>query len=224
MDVLDTQPLEEVQIDDEFKCTVCHDLLVNPVTLLCQHTFCRLCIKSYVASHNKPQIDDAGYPTFVSRDNKNAKCPLCRCAIVIPPNDNFLVKDLISKKYPELYKSRMEEHQKDTLKLDIRSQIEDEIRTEVFGAVVDEAVHENNDNAQAENNDRERGTHTYVNIPDNSHWITKVFPSRATLTIGWVLLLATFAVVMVKLGVSPRTYLGVCMIMWGIYVYLINQY
>jgi hypothetical protein len=219
------QNLEDIEIDKEFECSICQDLLVAPVTLLCQHTFCRLCIKSYVDQQLKPKTDEDGYQVYVSRKDKNAKCPLCRCPIVIPPNDNFMLKGLIESKYPEQYNSRVEQYNKDKLKLNLRDQIEDEIRNEIFNGVVDDAVHENNgDGGGRAITDRliDNGS-PYVNITSN-HWITKVFSSKSSFTIAWGAVLLALVATMIKLGVNIKTYLGVCMIMWGVYVYLINQF
>lgn len=211
---------EDEDFDRQFECPVCHDLLVSPVTLMCQHTFCRLCIKSYVLQQSKPQVGDDGYQTYVSRKDKNPKCPMCRCAIVIPPNDNFVLKEIIETKYPELYKSRFENfHKKGILKLDIRDQIEEEIRSEVFSTVVDEAVHENRDTAR---NDNASGMvnipSPYVNVESN-HWIKSIFPTIGSFTVAWGVILFAFMAVMLKSTVDIKTYVGMCMIMWVAYMY-----
>lgn len=206
------------EIDKELECAICHDLLVAPVTLMCQHTFCRLCIKSYADQKSKGDVGNDGYQVYVSRKDKNAKCPMCRCTVVIPPNDNFVLKDIIEGKYPEQYRLRYENfHKKGLLKLSIRDQIKDEIRTEVFNGVVDDAVHENIDAPS--------GVSPYVNIPDsNRHWITKIFPSVSSLTIVWGCMLLATAGIMVQLRVAIKTYIGVCIVMWGLYVFLVNKY
>ena len=212
------------EIDDQLKCSICQDLMVCPVTLLCQHSFCRLCIKSYVHSHNKPGSDDDGFQRYVPRREKNAKCPLCRCAIVIPTNDNFILKDVISTRYPDKYKARMEEHDKDALKLDIRDQIEEEIRNEIFGAVVDEAIHENNDGDSGNTNQIVREfPGTFVNVSNRS-WISKIFGSKSTLSLVWVIILASLCFNMSKLNVGTKAFIGCTVIWWCVYVYLIINF
>lgn len=225
------QLVENNNIDDnvekELECSICHELLVAPVTLMCQHTFCRLCIKSYVDKQSKPGVSDDGYQVYVPKKDKNAKCPLCRCTVVIPVNDNFILKGIIESKYPELYRTRYKEfHTKGLLKLDIRDQVEEEIRNEIFNSVVDEAVHENNDGGGINGGDR--GGSPFVAIPGLStaapSWVAKIFPSQSTLTIAWGIILIAAVAIMIKLGVNIRTYVGVCVVMWGVYVYLLNQY
>lgn len=51
-----TQPLPE----DDLSCPVCCDIFVEPVVLLCSHSFCENCLKRYWT------------------DNEHRPCPVCR--------------------------------------------------------------------------------------------------------------------------------------------------
>mgnify|MGYP003297681957 CR=1 FL=1 len=53
--------MEKENIEQEYECLICMDLLIEPITTLCGHTFCRFCLTEYL------------------KNNKN--CPLCRKAI-----------------------------------------------------------------------------------------------------------------------------------------------
>lgn len=213
---------ENGEIDNQYQCTICQDLLISPVTLLCQHTFCRTCIKAYVKQQTKQKYDDDGYQVYVARSDKNTKCPLCRCAVVIPPNDNFLLKDIIQQRYPVEYARRLDEYEKDTLKLELREKIEDEIRTEIFNSLVDEAVHENNDNdgdiTHINNDIVVNRRSPYVNVEGRS-WISKLFGSRGNFMIMWATSMIAAVISMIKIGVSIRTYMGICILFWVIYVF-----
>jgi len=130
-DDTDTDTTNNIDDNHLFDCTICHELLIEPVTLLCQHTYCRGCIKNYVKQQRNAK--------------RESKCPVCQCAVVIPPNNNFLLKEIIQNKFPDVYRSRLEQTYKDTIKRDVRSQIEDEVRKEIFNGLLKSAI---NDNSQ----------------------------------------------------------------------------
>ncbi len=141
---------------EQFECSICNDLFVCPVTLLCQHTYCRDCIATYHKKQSQPGVDDDGFQVYVSKKDRNPKCPLCRCAIVIPPNDNAVLKDFIQNTYQEKYESRVEQLQKDRIKNDMKDAVKDELRKEMFNALLDETIETRSDgliNIQDQEND-----------------------------------------------------------------------
>lgn len=53
---------------DRLNCTICYETLCLPITLACQHTYCKLCIYNMqVASKNR-----------IGVSNNFVKCPTCR--------------------------------------------------------------------------------------------------------------------------------------------------
>jgi len=108
---------ENAEISD-LQCSVCLEILNEPVTLMCQHTFCRACLKADIK-----------------------KCPLCRTRIWLPPKKtiNSILKNIIIKTFGEtayntIYNSR--EH--DLLKNDLEDQVREELREEMWRSVSDE--------------------------------------------------------------------------------------
>ena len=62
-------------INNEFKCSICQELIVTATNLKCSHTFCKVCIDEWL--------------------ERNKKCPVCRTFIStksnhVLPIDNFL--------------------------------------------------------------------------------------------------------------------------------------
>ena len=112
------------EINSSYECSVCQSLFVKPVTLLCQHTYCRQCIKTH-------------YDRMKS--NKNTPtCPVCNCGIIIPPNDNNLLVDIINLNYSDKYKQRVEESKKDVIKSEIKEEVKNELRRELFSSLMND--------------------------------------------------------------------------------------
>lgn len=63
----------------DLRCPICSDWLIEPSTLLCQHTFCQTCI----------------------RDRSIKQCPICRMAKFAPPEVNTLVRDIVKDRIGE---------------------------------------------------------------------------------------------------------------------------
>ncbi len=92
----DAQKLSEEVKDGEFenlyKCPICLNLLYNPVTVPCGHTYCQECF-SLCMSHNP-------------------ECPVCKEKLFLasPPRVNLVMKETIEKRYPELIKKMEQLH------------------------------------------------------------------------------------------------------------------
>ncbi|XP_032462206.1 bifunctional apoptosis regulator isoform X2 [Phocoena sinus] len=77
----------------EFSCHCCYDILVNPTTLNCGHSFCRHCLALWWAS------------------SKKTECPECREKWEGFPKVNILLRDAIEKLFPDAIRMRYEDIQ-----------------------------------------------------------------------------------------------------------------
>ncbi|XP_059753075.1 bifunctional apoptosis regulator isoform X2 [Balaenoptera ricei] len=75
----------------EFSCHCCYDILVNPTTLNCGHSFCRHCLALWWAS------------------SKKTECPECREKWEGFPKVNILLRDAIEKLFPDAIRMRSED-------------------------------------------------------------------------------------------------------------------
>lgn len=75
----------------EFSCHCCYDILVNPTTLNCGHSFCRHCLALWWVS------------------SKKTECPECREKWEGFPKVNILLRDAIEKLFPDAIKLRLED-------------------------------------------------------------------------------------------------------------------
>jgi len=78
-----------------FDCPLCQELLMDPITTSCGHTFCKGCI-------------------LRAMDHDN-KCPLCRNVIHVSPEYgiSILLQQIIQTSFPQQYKLRREELRQD---------------------------------------------------------------------------------------------------------------
>ena len=84
--------MEEDDISDEYKCQICLDLLVEPTTTVCGHSFCKNCLIQFLES------------------NSEQKCPLCRSPIyqlIENINKNISLENIIKNLFPIKYEQRM---------------------------------------------------------------------------------------------------------------------
>eukprot|EP00795_Rhopilema_esculentum_P003159 gene3159-1463_t len=65
------------QMEDEFTCMVCHELFVHAVTLTCAHSFCEMCLRSWM--------------------KKKKECPVCRGRITGRAVKSVVLDSAISK-------------------------------------------------------------------------------------------------------------------------------
>eukprot|EP00347_Sterkiella_histriomuscorum_P014351 403361204 len=75
------------EIEDELTCTICLDLLYQPVSTQCGHTFCKTCLSNSLKYKNQ--------------------CTICREPILLSSDllpVNIVLQKLIEKKYPKIVK------------------------------------------------------------------------------------------------------------------------
>lgn len=80
----------------EFSCNCCYDILVNPTTLNCGHSFCRHCLALWWVS------------------SKKTECPECRDKWEGFPKVNILLRDVIEKLFPDTIKEKYEDLEQNT--------------------------------------------------------------------------------------------------------------
>jgi hypothetical protein len=193
--------------------------------MICQHSFCRLCIKSYIKTQSNTDIGDDGFQIYRSNKDKMPKCPVCRSAIFLPINDNIVLKEIIEKKYPEKYKERLDNfHIKGLLKLDIKDQIEDEIRQEIQTAILTEIGINN-----IPTNPRETPRFSNIDTRDITIYAKKsllkrIFINEVGLCLAFCLILNITAIIMFKLDASTPTLALTLTCIGGIYAYLAAVY
>ncbi len=68
-------PIED--IEKEFTCAICHELIVNAATLQCSHTFCKPCLAEWM--------------------KQKKVCPICRKRLTKPPTRNLTMENVLDK-------------------------------------------------------------------------------------------------------------------------------
>ena len=101
--------LQKEKIFNIVKCHLCNKILYQPITLHCQDTFCKPCLKTYSMKTSKQE------------------CPKCHKPAFYQPVNNFKLWDLINKLFPDVVKAREEEIKKFTAKLSQVEEIKEEI-------------------------------------------------------------------------------------------------
>lgn len=76
---------QETEIDEEFMCAICWQLMYQPVTTQCGHTFCRSCLSDAL--------------------KMKRECIICRKVVTQSAHSvfpvNIMVQNIIEKKYPQ---------------------------------------------------------------------------------------------------------------------------
>uniref|UniRef100_A0A4W5KY84 RING-type domain-containing protein n=1 Tax=Hucho hucho TaxID=62062 RepID=A0A4W5KY84_9TELE len=80
--------------EDQFGCHCCYDVLVNPTTLNCGHSFCRHCLALWWESSRKTE------------------CPECREKWEGFPKVNILLRDAVERLFSEVVDRRRAEIQR----------------------------------------------------------------------------------------------------------------
>ncbi len=53
--------------ETRLRCSICHDFLCQPVTLMCSHSFCKACLSNWVSTQEQNRV--------------SATCPTCRAVL-----------------------------------------------------------------------------------------------------------------------------------------------
>lgn len=80
----------ESEIEPEYECQICMDLLVEPSTTVCGHTFCKICLIKYLKT--------------------KLNCPMCRKPILQSKDSiskNVIMENIIKAKYSLKYEERL---------------------------------------------------------------------------------------------------------------------
>lgn len=114
-------PMNEEQITKEVDnlhqsliCPICTQKFYNPVTLICQHTFCKECLVMM----------------------NERKCAICRVGFIIPKEHNRIIEDAVKVFFREEWEERDEEFKAEHHREDIEKEVREEIRRELFNEVV----------------------------------------------------------------------------------------
>jgi arsenate reductase-like glutaredoxin family protein len=118
--------ITKLKIQNILKCSLCSSLLYQPVTLHCQDTFCRHCLKNYEIK------------------TKKQDCPKCHNLSFYQPINNFKIWDLINKLFPNEVKAREEEIKKFSPKLTEVEEIKEEIIKNNWRDVVNKKSNQSN--------------------------------------------------------------------------------
>lgn len=84
---------DSVALCDDVLCVVCAEILVEPCSLHCGHSFCQLCLASLWKSHGKK------LPLYL-------QCPVCRQPWVHFPGVNIQLRSIIEKNHKALIDGR----------------------------------------------------------------------------------------------------------------------
>lgn len=120
-------PKKETSIDTEtvfdlkiqaicFTCGICQDIMNQPTTITCQHSFCYGCLEELMKSNRR-------------RHEKNT-CPVCKEVFLLPKSNakNVIIDDLIERMLTDEMKHlRHRETIKRTTREEIRRELRDEL-------------------------------------------------------------------------------------------------
>ena len=90
---------EEFDINSEFECPICNDILFHPITINCGHTFCKDCLANCLKTKQICPI--CRYPTFLTHNLK----------------ENIAITNLIRSKFPKIIEYRENRENKENKEL-----------------------------------------------------------------------------------------------------------
>lgn len=101
---------------NQLVCEVCTEVMYHPVTLGCQHTFCKACVVSCVTR----------------------ACPVCRCKFIMPRDYNRLIDTMVQLYYVDDWNTLNEEERVKQENLTARERSAEEMRREIYDSVMNE--------------------------------------------------------------------------------------
>lgn len=119
-------------IPNDFTCAICMELLYSPMTLLCQHSFCRECIRGMKDAH---------------------KCPTCNGVFPYPAEYNRVLDGALSRMFPETYEMRKARGEEIVKAKSTEHKIREEIYRAVLGSAVADAMEDSRDGDASEDED-----------------------------------------------------------------------
>lgn len=132
--------MSEIEVEECLKCDVCKDTFYDPITLLCQHTFCSFCLSSL------------------------KECPMCRLKLHLPKQRNQLMTDLIEVLYgPEKLKELTNKFHLTKLEKEIRPQVEKDLRTNF-----DKMLLENTKTNKPKDSEEVKNVNVDTSVPSNT--------------------------------------------------------
>lgn len=116
---MNLQELDSEDLAKHFECGICNNLMIEPITLFCQHTYCKKCL--------------------VEHKKKSHKCPVCTAKFFLPPEKvhNYTIANLTMQLFPEEHKERNAEIDKEKVKKDLMQEIREELRNEIYATIMD---------------------------------------------------------------------------------------
>jgi hypothetical protein len=79
--------MDHPEPDPDCTCFVCYEVLLDPVTLECNHTLCMRCLAKVVAT--------------ASTGAGQRACPMCRGELpYVPPSVNMQLRETVQQRYP----------------------------------------------------------------------------------------------------------------------------
>lgn len=115
--------IDEDLLENSLKCNICKEIFNEPVTLLCNHTYCYSCLIG---------MKKTNYYVY-------KKCPLCDAKIWLPPNHtvNYTLRDVIIATFGrEFYDNEKENRKKSIIKSEMKDEIKNEIKDEMWRTIL----------------------------------------------------------------------------------------